>query len=205
MYCGLKNVYKTYGSNTVMENFSCEIKKNKITVFFGNSGCGKTTLTRLLLSLEKPDSGEIVMPNVKKSVLFQEDRLLEWLTVSENLSCVLDRDDSGLKEKVNTVLERVELLEYKDSYPNELSGGMKRRLSLARALIYDGDIVILDEPFKGFDSQLKERILPYISQLKDSGKTVIMITHDINEANALADEIYFMKGTPLEVVSVEYR
>lgn len=205
MYCGLKNVYKTYGTNTVMENFSCEIKKNKITVFFGNSGCGKTTLTRLLLSLEKPDSGEVIMPNVKKSVLFQEDRLLEWLTVSENLSCVLDRDDSGLKEKVNTVLERVELLEYKDSYPNELSGGMKRRLSLARALIYDGDIVILDEPFKGFDSQLKERILPYISQLKDSGKTVIMITHDINEANALADEIYFMKGTPLEVVSVEYR
>ena len=205
MYCGLKNVYKTYGSNTVMENFSCEIKKNKITVFFGNSGCGKTTLTRLLLSLEKPDSGEVIMPNVKKSVLFQEDRLLEWLTVSENLSCVLDRDDSGLKEKVNTVLERVELLEYKDSYPSELSGGMKRRLSLARALIYDGDIVILDEPFKGFDLQLKKRILPYISQLKESGKTVIMITHDINEANALADEIYFMKGTPLEIVSVEYR
>lgn len=205
MYCGLKNVYKAYGSNTVMENFSCEIKKNKITVFFGNSGCGKTTLTRLLLTLEKPDSGKVIMPNVKKSVLFQEDRLLEWLTVSENLSCVLDRNDSGLKEKVNAVLERVELLEYKDSYPNELSGGMKRRLSLARALIYDGDIVILDEPFKGFDSQLKERILPYILKLKESGKTVIMITHDINEANALADEIYFMKGTPLEIVSVEYR
>ena len=182
-----------------MERFNCEIEKGLITVFFGNSGCGKTTLTRLLLDLEKADSGEVVVPDVRKSVVFQEDRLLEWLTVGDNIASVLEKGDD--LKIIEDVLKLMEIYDYKDKYPNELSGGMKRRLAFARALCYKGEMYILDEPFKGFDDELKKRILPVIFKLKEHGKTIILITHNKEEADLLADKIYFMKGPLLKITN----
>lgn len=166
----LKNISKSYGENTVLDNVNIEIPDCGIFGIFGPSGCGKTTLLRIICGLEKPDSGEITGAK-KFSVVFQEDRLMPTLTALGNVAAVSDNETAKLW------LERVGLAESLDKLPSELSGGMKRRVAVARALAFDAEALILDEPFKGLEAELKESIAKLICEYAQN-KPVILVTHD---------------------------
>ena len=187
----IKNLCKKYGDNKVLENFSADFPETGAVCIWGASGIGKTTLTNIIMGLEKPDSGEIegIDPD-RISCVFQEDRLLPWNTLYENASISVDpKECSGLCQKW---IEAVELWEDRDKYPDELSGGMKRRCALARALIRAEhsrcEILIMDEPFKGLDADLKNRIISKITPLWEK-MLAIIITHDREEAESITDKI----------------
>ena len=179
----VKNLNKTFDSKKVLDNISTVIPDSGIFAVSGASGSGKTTFMRILAGLETPDSGTIDGLRDKKiSVMFQEDRLLPWYSALENVAAVCDKDIA------KNWLQKVELAHAADKKPDELSGGMCRRVSLARALAFDGDILFLDEPFKGLDIELRERMAELI---KDFAKTkpVILITHDRWEAALAQNEM----------------
>lgn len=147
----------------------------------GASGCGKTTLLRLLAGLEKPDSGEITgLEGKKLTYVFQEDRLLPSLNAKQNIEAVCDAETASLW------LERVGLGAHGGKYPDEMSGGMCRRVAFARAFAYGGDVVLLDEPFKGLDAEIKARLADFVCE-KAKKSLVILVTHDGAEAELSGD------------------
>lgn len=183
----LSHIYKTFGDKKVLTDFSQEINEHTCTAIMGQSGCGKTTLASIICGLLKADKGEIKGTDNKKfSMVFQENRLCENLSAVSNIQLVLPR----LKDnKVITDMLSSLLLDTSISQPvKELSGGMKRRVALARALCADYDILVLDEPFKGLDEETKEKVIDTVKK-STAGKTVILITHDESEAEALNAEI----------------
>lgn len=191
----LKNVSFTYQDRLVLDNFSLEVKNGECVCLRGDSGCGKTTVARLLLGLEKAIEGTVSAPQ-KISCVFQEDRLLNHLTLKKNIFLVIT------KERQEFALKLAEELGLKDSLalkPTELSGGMKRRVAIIRAIAFSGDALILDEAFNGLDTQNKIKIANIIKQefiLKD--KPVLMITHIEEDANLLdAKTINFTQKNPL--------
>ena len=168
----LKNISKSYGGKAVLDNVNIEIPGSGVFGIFGASGQGKTTLIRLLCGLEKPDGGEIIgSDGMNFSVVFQEDRLFPSLTALGNVSLVSDETTA------RRLLDLVGLHGSEDTSPDELSGGMSRRVAIARALAYGGDALILDEPFKGLEAELKEHIGKLISEYAQT-KLVIIVTHD---------------------------
>lgn len=191
----IKDLCKSYENHKVLHNFSMNFIKNKITVITGPSGCGKTTLLNIIGGIEKEYSGQVISPNNIISYIFQEDRLLPHLTVYENIAFVLKSTMS--KEDMNTIinnyLNMVKLSEYKHKLPNQLSGGMKRRVAIARAFAYKSRLLLMDEPFKGLDDKLKMEIIDEFLKLhKEDKRTVILVTHDMKEAELLGDIIYSM-------------
>ncbi len=169
-----ENISKRFGKKQVLRDVSLRLKKGEVVALRGVSGAGKTTLLRILASLEKADGGKI-RKNSEISYLFQENRLLPELTAKENILYVNPSADA---EKL---LSLMELEGCENMYPSELSGGMKRRLAIARALSIESDIVFLDEPFVGLDEELKERISGRVFE-KLSEKSVILVTHDSKES-----------------------
>jgi NitT/TauT family transport system ATP-binding protein len=168
----IENISKKFEDKIIFGNFSCEIPDTGITVLRGASGIGKTTLARIIAGLEKPDGGEITgLKDKKISFVFQEDRLFSHMTALENVQTVSDKTTA---EKILTEFGLGEDLNKK---PDELSGGMCRRVAIARALAYGGDLLILDEPFKGLDEKLKEKIFQKILDFS-TGSAVLLITHD---------------------------
>lgn len=190
----VRGLSKSYGEKQVLQNFSAVFKTGKTTCIMGNSGCGKTTLLRLLLGLETADAGEIVLPpKMKPSVVFQEDRLCNNLSAGANVRLVIPgRPKDGMIEKG---FEMMGLSECIHRPARELSGGMRRRVALLRALLADWNVLFMDEPFKGLDEKTKADVIEYTKNLC-RGKTVICVTHDANEAKLLgASEIMEMQGT----------
>ena len=179
----IEKLNKSFGQKAIFKDFSCEFKDGCVNYLMGESGIGKTTLIRLICGLDKDYSGDIEKPD-RISYVFQEPRLFPALTTIENIEIV----EQGTKKSAEKILKMLELSDAKNLYPSELSGGMKMRLSLARAIYYNGDLFIMDEPFSSLDTDMKERIIPKI--LKEiQGKTIIIISHDINEAQKYADNI----------------
>lgn len=203
----LNNVSKSFGSLKVFENFSVSFDDNKINTVLGANGCGKTTMLRLISRLEKPDAGEITAPD-GISYVFQEDRLLPFLTAENNIDFVLKyfyKDKAKRKEIIDKYLKIASLEDFRDYYPEKLSGGMKRRLSLARAFAYPSELLLLDEPFKGLDINKTEDLKNYILRLNEESKrTIIFVTHNVDEALLISDKILILGGKPLKVTDEIY-
>jgi len=192
----VKNLNKSFGSNKIFDNLNMNFEKNKITVITGPSGCGKTTLLNIISGIEKPDSGEVVSNSRSISYIFQEDRLLPDLTVYKNIEFVLKSTmtTEEMKPVIEKYIDLVKLKEARDKYPSQLSGGMKRRVAVARAFAYRSDLLLMDEPFKGLDDRLKKEIIDeFLRIYRQDKRTVIFVTHDMREAEILGDTIYSLE------------
>lgn len=190
----LRNLCLSFGEKEVLEAFSLTLPKSGITALRGPSGCGKTTLLRVMAGLEPLHSGQVsgIAPR-QTAFLFQENRLLPWRTVEQQLTDVMARPD---RAKAREWLELVELEGEEDRFPDQLSGGMGRRLALARCLALGGDLYLLDEPFAGVDPDRAERIL---MRLRERKLPILLISHE-EKVLAQADRILDFDGPPLRKV-----
>ena len=188
---------KSFDNKVVLDNFCLELPKSGTVVLMGPSGCGKTTWMRILAGLETPDSGRITHEKQRLSMVFQEDRLLGGVTALENILAVLDRRDTAL---AMAWLTHMGIADACHLLPVALSGGMRRRLAIARAMAYGSDLMLLDEPFAGLDDITREQIYPYLFDHKKSDRLTILITHDRGEAERFADRLIIMDGPPLTVL-----
>lgn len=201
MQIKVSGLHKSYGDLQVISDFNMSFSSGKIHCIFGPSGCGKTTLMNILAGVINADKGCIEGLEGKSfAYVFQEDRLLPWATIGENILFVLENRYSRAEaqERLDKYISLVELSQFKSHYPDELSGGMKQRASIARALAYGGDVLIMDEPFKGLHFELKKALMDFIISCRYQRKNFFFfITHDVEEALSLADEIYIFQGPPL--------
>ena len=179
------DITKRFGENTILENFSHEFTEGKATAILGRSGGGKTTLLNILMGLLAPDSGNVIREG-RISAIFQEDRLCENLTASANIRLVTGKRLT--KAQIAEELAEVGLGGCENKPVRELSGGMKRRVALLRALLTEYGILFADEPFKGLDEVTRADVMRYFKR-KTAGKTVVFVTHDSVESDTLADEV----------------
>ncbi len=182
----LENLSKGFENTPVINELNLDFEDNNITCIFSASGAGKTTMLRIIAGLESPDTGKISGAG-KISVTFQEDRLFPWLTAHQNIEVVSDATTA------QELLERVELTLEADKYPSELSGGMCRRIAFARSLAVKSDTLILDEPLKGLDLELKKKMYELILDYAND-KAVIMSTHDMLDAASIADRVLYFSS-----------
>lgn len=185
----LNEISKSYENAMVISNYSLTLTSGNIYCIMGESGKGKTTLLRMLMNLEKPDKGVIIgIENKRVRAVFQEERLLENNTVMDNILFVLPRVNSATKQRIKDACESVGLKDCETQYIRELSGGMKRRVAILRALLSEYDILLLDEPLKGLDRENKLKVITFMQEMwkdKLEQHIVIMVTHDIEETRAV--------------------
>ena len=187
-----QNVYFAYDKKQVFTDLSFTLAKGEILAVMGESGCGKSTLLQLVAGFLKPKKGIIVNKACKISYAFQEPRLFPWLTVSENLRAILS-DKYTADSRIAEALEAVSLSDAANLYPDELSGGMKSRASLARALAYGGDLYLLDEPFAALNEELRAELSATIRErIKQSGASAILVTHQRADAELMADRVLYL-------------
>lgn len=186
----IKELSKRFNDIVLYQNWNAIVKENGVTCIMGPSGSGKTTLLHIMMGLKKADTGTIEgMEGKKMTCVFQEDRLCEGIDAIQNVLLVCDNTINHLH--VEEEFTKVGLTDYENKPASELSGGMKRRVAIVRALLPKSDIVFLDEPFKGLDEKLKKRVINYVKE-KVVGKTVILVTHDKDEAEALSAEYLYL-------------
>ena len=182
----LKGICKAFGEKQVLRDLNLTLPEGSVTALMGPSGCGKTTLLRILMGLEAADSGELIgMENIRISAVFQEDRLLTRLTAEGNLRFVA-ATEAQLRE-IPALLQEMGL-ENETEPAATFSGGMKRRLAIARALLAEYDLLVLDEPFRGLDEDTKRQVMATV-QRRSAGKTVLFVTHDEEEARSMAEHM----------------
>ncbi|MDP3486909.1 MAG: ABC transporter ATP-binding protein, partial [Bacillota bacterium] len=204
MTVGVRSLTKSFGTLSVLQDFDLEFAHNQITCILGPSGAGKTTLLNVLSGLILPDSGQVLgLDGEAVAYLFQEPRLLPWKTVRGNFDFVLADTYPDIVERseiINTYLKLVELADFAEYYPAQLSGGMKQRVAIARAFAYPSKILLMDEPFKALDMQLKYSLMADFLELWQKDKrTVICVTHDLEEALYLGDRICVFSSLPARV------
>ena len=198
----LKNIVKNYGDKKVLGGIDIEIEERKITAILGESGCGKSTLLNIIAGKIKDYSGEIIFEREHEkgiSYVFQEDTLIPWKTVYSNLEFVLKGkvEKSELDERIKKYLKIVNLEGSEKEFPNMLSGGMKRRVGIARAFAFPSNYMFMDEPFEFLDVKIKEEIVEDLIKLQESEKkTIILITHDIDTAITLGEKIVVLGEKP---------
>lgn len=186
MIC-IKNLTVSYGGAPVLQDCSLHVPRGGRVALMGPSGCGKTTLINAIAGLIRPDSGQIEVGGAV-SYVFQEPALFPWLTALENVNVVLS-DSRETLPRAEEWLRAVELSDSGDKYPHELSGGQKQRVAICRALAFGGDILLLDEPLKGLDMALRDKVAALILR-ESEGKTLLLVTHDEAEARALCGKVY---------------
>lgn len=197
---------KTYPNGTrALAGLNLEIEAGEIVAVVGGSGCGKSTFLRLAAGLDHPTRGRIRLdgetitgPNPLVGIIFQEPRLLPWLTVEQNVGFGLaDRPRAEREKLVREVLERVGLLNYARSWPRELSGGQAQRVAIARALAPRPKVLLLDEPFSALDAFTRASLHEHVLDLwRAFNPTLVLVTHDVEEASVLADRVLVMQPNP---------
>lgn len=181
----LTNICHSYGNVPVLKNRNLTLRPGQRIALMGPSGCGKTTLLRIAMGLLEPTEGSVNNTFRKTAAVFQEPRLLPWRTALENVNLVLG-DGKATLGKAGSCLEQLGLGEAAGKYPRELSGGMQQRVALARALAVEGDLLILDEPFKAMDEALRAQVISLVAK---TDAAVLLVTHDEEEAAAMNCEI----------------
>ena len=189
----IQNLSFSYGKTKVLQNFNLSLAPGELLSIMGPSGCGKSTLLHLIAGLRKPSGGTLKVNTQRISYVFQEPRLLPWLTVAQNLAAVLPNPKRGAA-RIESALRLVGLTDAKELYPKELSGGMKIRVSLARALVYGGNLVLLDEPFSALDEDLRARLVQDLrNYFKRNAITAILVTHQSADAEGFADRVLHLE------------
>lgn len=194
----LKNIKFKYDNSKelVLDNLSLDVKKGERMAIIGASGCGKSTILRIIAGLETPQAGDVYIndermngtPTEARNIgfMFQEYALFPHMTVYQNIKYGLKQDNG----KVAEIAEVVGIEEYLERYPHELSGGQRQRVALARSVVYEPSVLLLDEPFSNLDTELKDHIrLDLLEILKKLQITTILVTHDKEDANVLADKV----------------
>lgn len=192
----IRDINIKYSNKVIYDDFKIDIDDEKINCIVGPSGCGKTTLLNYICK-------DLINKDIKVSYVFQEERLLPWKNVFDNLKLIIKSkyDKEEINNKIDDILKSLDIIETKFLYPNELSGGMKQKINIARALIYDFDVLILDEPFRSLDIKVKNKVVNLIRTInKDKKVTVILVSHNKDEVKALADSIFLIKGSPAKLI-----
>ena len=200
--------YLTEGKSLLaLDRVSFEIGDGEFVCVVGHSGCGKTTLLNILAGFDPPTDGEILIDgksakssNTSIGVVFQEYALFPWRTALRNVEFGLEMNGASGKEREDRArhfLELVHLAEFADTYPHQLSGGMKQRVAVARAMAYDPALLLMDEPFGALDAQTRERLQALVQEIwQRTGKTIFYVTHNLSEAVYLAERIVIMTPNP---------
>ncbi len=201
----IKRLNKNYNGFDLYKDFSLSFQEGIITCILGPSGCGKTTLLNIIGNITVPDDGELIGFEEKRfSYIFQEARLLPWKSVRGNIEFVMSGNLSAHErhEKASGFIQLVNLEGFADYYPYQLSGGMRQRVSIARAFACQSDIILMDEPLKGLDLPLKQSMIRWFSQIwKADRRTVLFVTHDVDEALLLGKEIIVFSRPPVKIVT----
>jgi NitT/TauT family transport system ATP-binding protein len=198
------------GEVTALQDINFKTHRREFVCVIGPSGCGKSTLIRILAGLEEQSSGEVLLngksvrgPGPDRGMVFQGYTLFPWLTVKKNVMFGLERsgkDRNTAEEEARSWIDLVGLSKFENSYPHQLSGGMKQRVAIARALANQPRILLMDEPFGALDAQTRSRMQSYLLDIwKNIDVTILFITHDLDEAVYLADRILVLKAHPGEV------
>ncbi|MFI9803629.1 ABC transporter ATP-binding protein [Streptomyces sp. NPDC052301] len=197
----VEQVVRQFGDRVVLDHLDLIIDDEELVILLGPSGCGKSTLLRLLAGLDRPDGGRVEVP-ARRAIVFQADRLLPWQRVLRNVTLGLHGADA--EQRARDVLAEVGLAGREKAWPKELSGGEAQRVSLARALVSEPELVLLDEPFAALDAITRLRMHDLVRALRTKHQAaMLLVTHDVDEAIALADRIVVMSngriGTSHEV------
>jgi len=196
----LKGIYKSYEELKVIMNLSLKINEKEITCVLGPSGCGKSTLLNIIAGIIQPDAGYIEGKSNRIGYVFQEDRLLPWKTVYENIRLV---NKKATDKRINSLIEMVGLKGFEGKYPSQLSGGMRQRCSIARAFNYESDLLLMDEPFKSLDYDLRINMVKGLVDIWNSwNNSILFVTHEIDEALLLGDKIVVLEKDPCTVEAV---
>ena len=208
----IKNLSKRYGDTNVLKNINISVKKGEVVVIIGPSGCGKSTLLRCLNGLEEIQEGEVLLddqvvnPNKKNlsknrekiGMVFQSYDLFPHLTILQNVTLapikVKKRNRREVEKEALELLERVGLRSKKDDYPRQLSGGQKQRVAIVRALIMHPEVLLLDEITAALDPEMVREVLDVVLNLAKEGRTMVIVTHEMQFAKAVADRVIFLEG-----------
>lgn len=214
----VKNIYQIFTLKNkevvVLEDINLDINEGEFISLVGPSGCGKSTLLRIIAGLIKPSSGKVFFRNEEvkginpyTSMVFQTFGLLPWLDVTENITLGLEARGIPMKERLRKAFKYIDLVGlegFEEAYPRELSGGMKQRVGIARALVMEPELLLMDEPFTALDAltaeNLREEIVDLWSSHKISVKSILMVTHNIEESIFLSDRILIMSSHPGKIV-----
>jgi NitT/TauT family transport system ATP-binding protein len=211
----LENISKSFTQEeheqVVLQDINLNVSKGEFLCIVGPSGCGKTTLLRMIAGLDFPSEGRIIEgeteisgPSRERGYVFQQYSLFPWLKVLENVTFGLElkgMEENESNQKAREYLKMVGLSPYENSYPKELSGGMKQRVAIARSLVNDPNVLLMDEPFSALDVQTRHKLQEELVRIwKEEQKTVIFVTHNVDEAVFLADRVVVLSRNPGKII-----
>jgi NitT/TauT family transport system ATP-binding protein len=209
----VKGIYKNYGEVEALRDMSLDFPKGQLTSLLGPSGCGKTTLLKIIAGLLQPNQGEVYVngqivsePGPDRAFVFQDFALMPWASVLKNVAFGLELRKVAKSEREDIArkyIKEVGLDGFENSYPHELSGGMRQRVGLARALSVDSPVLLMDEPFSAVDEQTRRKFQEDLLQLvKEESKTFIFVTHSIEEAVYVSDQVAILLPRPSRVSEI---